>query len=275
MPFAALEKTDRFAFGTNWRHFLTHLDDQRIAEAERSLQDMLNVTTLKDQRFLDIGCGSGLFSLAAMRLGAAHVHSFDYDPESVDCARALKRQFYPADPRWTIDQGDVLDPAFVATLAAERWDIVYAWGVLHHTGNLWLALQHVADLVPSQATLFLSIYNDQGTRSRIWRLIKKTYNQGRMRRMAIQGIFIPYFVTRSFVMELLRGHNPLGVYRNYQHARGMSRVHDWYDWLGGYPFEVAHPDEIFAFHRSRGFVLDRLKSRAMGLGCNEYVFHKP
>jgi 2-polyprenyl-6-hydroxyphenyl methylase/3-demethylubiquinone-9 3-methyltransferase len=54
----------------------------------------------------------------------------------------------------------------------------------------------------------------------------------------------------------------------------MSRVHDWFDWLGGYPFEVARPEEIFAFYQARGFSLERLKTCGGGLGCNEFVLRK-
>src|SRR5262245_47233957 len=74
---------DRFEFGKNWTRFLAVLDDERIDEACKSLRRMLGVDTLARRSFLDIGCGSGLFSLAAMRLGAARVVSFDFDPHSV------------------------------------------------------------------------------------------------------------------------------------------------------------------------------------------------
>src|SRR6185436_15028626 len=67
----------RFEFGANWQRFLSVLTDERIARAEASLCAMLDRTSLADTRFLDIGCGSGLFSLAARRLGA-EVYSFDF-----------------------------------------------------------------------------------------------------------------------------------------------------------------------------------------------------
>ena len=84
-----IDDKNRFSFGANWERFLTVLDENRIMEAERSLRQMLQVEQLEGKRFLDIGSGSGLFSLSARRLGAV-VHSFDYDPQSVACTSELR-----------------------------------------------------------------------------------------------------------------------------------------------------------------------------------------
>src|SRR5205823_13815006 len=84
----------RFAFGRNWQHFLQNVDEERIAEAEKSLCSMLEIQDLRGKSFLDVGCGSGLFSLAAIRLGASRIHSFDFDPQSVACTQTLKRRYF-------------------------------------------------------------------------------------------------------------------------------------------------------------------------------------
>src|SRR3954454_16328911 len=117
---------ERFEFGENWRRFLDVLDEERITRAERSLRDMLGVESLSGRSFLDIGSGSGLFSLAARRLGAERVHSFDFDPQSVACTRELRRRYFGDDPRWTIEQRSVLEEGFVEGLG--RWDVVYSGG---------------------------------------------------------------------------------------------------------------------------------------------------
>jgi len=259
----------RFAFGENWRRFLDILDDSRIAAAENSLRQMLDVASLNGRSFLDIGCGSGLFSLAARRLGA-RVHSFDYDPQSVACAQELRRRYFPDDPQWDIEEGSVLDAAYLSALP--RFDVVYSWGVLHHTGNMWQALENAAARVAPGGKLFIAIYNDQGRTSDRWRAVKRTYN--RLPHGARFLVTIPVFVVgywRRILKDTLRL-KPLDSMRNYSGYRGMSVWRDLIDWVGGYPFEVAKPEAIFDFYFQRGFTLTRLVTCGGTMGCNEFVF---
>jgi 2-polyprenyl-6-hydroxyphenyl methylase/3-demethylubiquinone-9 3-methyltransferase len=266
-----VKKGERFEFGKNWRRFLSVLNDKRIDEAEKSLAAMLQVDTLEGRTFVDIGCGSGLFSLAARRLGA-DVTSFDFDPDSVACAEELRRRYFPSDDRWRISAGSALDAGFLESLG--RFDVVYSWGVLHHTGHMWDALENVTGNVAPGGRLFISIYNDQGVKSGIWKRIKRIYCSGAAGKAAVSAVFIPLFVVYGAVRDLAGGRNPARRYREYSKKRGMSIYHDWFDWLGGYPFEVARPDEITEFYAARGFRLLKLV-RAESLGTNQFVFQRP
>ena len=262
---------DRFGFGKNWARFLSVVTEEHIAAAEGSLRRLLQVEDLKGKRFLDIGSGSGLFSLAARRLGAT-VHSFDFDPQSVACARELKRRFFNGDPSWSIEQGSVLDAEYIRSLG--QFDVVYSWGVLHHTGAMWAALEHAALPVAPGGQLFIAIYNDQGGASRRWRAVKKLYCSSPLGRAVVCGVAIPWFIGRQFAIDCLKGNNPATIYRQYKRRRGMSPLHDWLDWLGGYPFEVAKPEVIFAFYRDKNFDLTNLTTKGALAGCNEFVFRR-
>jgi 2-polyprenyl-6-hydroxyphenyl methylase/3-demethylubiquinone-9 3-methyltransferase len=268
---------ERFAFGSNWANFLRVLNDARIAEAEQSLRRMLNVDHLHGKRVLDIGSGSGLFSLAARRLGAT-VHSFDYDPESVACTTELRRRNDPIDDGWVVESGSVLDAEYLRTLGT--WDVVYSWGVLHHTGAMWEALNNVSQLVAPEGLLFISIYNDQQGLSVWWRWLKRTYNRlpRLLRTPYALAVLGPHEVMR-FLRTTARSRDPrvyfVGISQYAARSkRGMSYWHDLIDWIGGYPFEVATPEAIFDFCAARGFEMVKLKTCGGGLGCNEFVFRR-
>ena len=265
---------ERFAFGKNWTAFLNVVDEDRIRRAERSLTEMLEVEDLSGKRFLDIGSGSGLFSLAARRLGAT-VTSFDFDTNSVECTNALRHRYCPDDRQWNIEQGSVLDELLIARLG--KFEIVYSWGVLHHTGKMWLALEHAARCVENGGLLFIAIYNDSGSRSERWRRIKSMYC--RLPRVLktpfALAVSTPTEIKR-FLGYVLRG-RPSGYFEEskyYWNSRGMNRWHDLIDWVGGYPYEFAGPSKLFKFFRDRGFKLVNMKCDNVGLGCNEMVFKR-
>lgn len=265
---------ERFEFGENWKRFLEVLDDRRISEAQESLKMMLEVDDLKGASFLDMGSGSGLFSLAARRLGA-RVHSFDFDPQSVACTTELRRRYYPGSDSWTVEEGSVLDGSFLNSLG--KFDVVYSWGVLHHTGDLWRALENAWQPVAPNGKLFIALYNDTGSQTARWKLIKRTYNEvpGVLKNPFVVLVMVPRVAkdaTRALLT--LRFGEFIKSWRDRGYGRGMNRWRDLVDWVGGYPYEVSTPDDVFDFYRNRGFTLTKLRCGKVGMGCNEFVFVK-
>lgn len=261
----------RFQFGKNWKRFIIGLNEKNIAAAEATLKKMLGVENFHDRKFIDIGSGSGVFSLAARRLGA-QVHSFDYDPYSVACTSELKSRYFPNDTNWIIEEGSALNEEYLQSLG--RHDFVYSWGVLHHTGSMWDALKNVCALVSDEGCLYIAIYNDQGKASKRWLVVKSIYN-----RIPIWGrffILVPACIRLwgpTLVRDLIRG-TPFYTWNNYWKTRGMSPWRDVVDWVGGYPFEVARPEEIIEFFQKRDFLLQKLITCGRGHGCNEFVFRR-
>jgi 2-polyprenyl-6-hydroxyphenyl methylase/3-demethylubiquinone-9 3-methyltransferase len=264
----------RFAFGSNWRRFLDELNERRIDEAEASLRHMLEAPSLQQRSFLDIGCGSGLFSLAARRLGA-RVHSLDFDPQSVACAIELKRRFFPGDPSWTIEEASVLDRAHLAALGT--FDVVYSWGVLHHTGRMWEALGNAQQAVAPGGRLYIALYNDTGSQAARWRSIKRLYNRlPRTLRFPYTVVVITPGELRRMAGALarLRPQDYVHSWTRYTGRRGMSRWRDVVDWVGGYPYEFATPEDVFDRCRAAGFSLTKMICGNVGTGCNEFVFSR-
>lgn len=267
---AVVANADKFGFGENWRSFLDELDDARIAEAEKALQWMLSGVRIDGSRFLDIGSGSGLSSLAARRLGAV-VHSFDYDRQSVECTKTLRDRFFPGDAAWVVESGSILDGDYLAKLG--QFDVVYSWGVLHHTGAMYKSLKNAAGLVSPGGLFAFALYR----KTRLcwfWTLEKRWYcrasaqAQSACRRVYVALMRLAFAATgRNFNAYV-------GAYRG---NRGMSYVHDVHDWLGGYPYESIRPAEVEHEMARIGFTRIRSKVQGyswglFGSGCDEYVF---
>jgi len=267
----------RFSFGKNWAEFLTHsLDTERVAIAIRQTGSFLGVSDLRGLTFMDIGCGSGLFSYAAYAMGAERITSFDLDPLAVQCCLTMKERAGNPD-NWEVFQGSILDPGALQRLPLV--DVVYAWGVLHHTGDMWAAVRHAASFVKPGGCLFVSIYNrleyDSLTRyrgSHGWLRIKRAYNRSGWLGKRIMEC---WFAGKDIAVSLLSLRNPLGHIRHYRNKRGMSWWYDIVDWLGGYPYEFASASEVFQFcRRELGLTLERLKTNS-SIGCNEFLFSRP
>ena len=258
----------RFKFGENWQNFVVSIDESQLRNARAALIDLLGTESLENESFLDAGCGSGINSLAAQNLGARRIHSFDYDDNSVKATQALSSRSL-ADIEWSIEQGSLTDHHYLTGLG--KFDTVYTWGVIHHTGAMWQVAESLPDLVNPGGRLIVAIYNDQGIISKIWRAIKRIYVESPsvVQTVMAAGYFAPTYLAANLKSLILKRR------LRRTRPRGMSAWHDAIDWVGGYPFEVASREQVVEFYEQRGFTTEKVVSVGSKLGCNQFVFRSP
>lgn len=257
-----------FEFGANWLDYLQHVDEAAIREAEKGLLKLIPQDELRGARFLDIGCGSGLHALAAVRLGSGGVVAIDIDPDSVLAARTTLAGR---------DNASVRELSIFDASPDELglFDVVYSWGVLHHTGAMWDAVARAAALVRPGGLLALALYQKTPCCG-MWRAEKRFYTAAPE---PIRAIVRAFYKSICFFRLLLSGRNPFRVIREYKSSRGMNFHIDVRDWLGGYPYESASPAEIHRqlaalnFEAFREYPLPRAIG-LLGTGCAEFVFRR-
>jgi hypothetical protein len=142
---------------------------------------------------------------------------------------------------------------------------------------MWDALDNVKPLVKQGGQLYIAIYNELHPLTDRWLSIKRTYNRlPSIARWPFAVAIIAALESRAFihfarhrtVREYLR------LWTHYHSVRGMSKWHDWFDWIGGYPYECATIEELAEYFGKDGFALEWLESRATGTGCNELSFRR-
>ncbi|MFH1371299.1 MAG: methyltransferase domain-containing protein [Planctomycetota bacterium] len=256
--------TERFAFGENWQNFSRQITCENYLSAKRSLEEL--VGNLAGKTVLDVGCGSGLFSIAASGLGAKKVVAFDFDPQCVTTAQNLLKTVFQWDPKI---KGDAIEFSVNSILnedlAIGPFDVVYSWGVLHHTGDMYKAFEASGKLVAKNGLLAVAIYNKHWT-SPVWKLIKRTYikSPAIIRKILVWLVFI----VKIPAVLIISRRNP------FSKERGMSYFTDIVDWVGGYPYEYATPAGVTQFFEQRGFKLKKLVKTKGFTGCNEFVFER-
>ena len=277
-----------FQFGRNWKNYAKKVVTEKvIEEAKYSLlryipENMNKEQFFKNKTFIDVGCGSGLFSLSALILGAKKVISFDIQEESIEALKIIKSRFkylIPDNIIWDYFVGDILDKNLVEKLE-NTGDIVYSWGVLHHTGNMWKAIENTCRLVKPKSFLIIAIYNHASS-SPVWLKIKKFYNK-HPKLQPLLGSLYGIYVSLGFMIR----QKTFNLYRD----RGMHVFYDAIDWIGGYPYEYACFEEVKDFVEKLGFKLVKSprklpceknqKSNLLNMfrtkntGNNEFVFQR-
>lgn len=260
------QRGSHFDFGKNWAEYSALIDETRLDAATDSVHRL--VPNLAGKTFLDIGSGSGLFSAAALRLGAKRIQAVDIDEDSVATTRHVL-ETYAAGKDWAAEQMSVFD---ISPEKFGRFDVVYSWGVLHHTGDMWRAIDCAANMVDVGGTFAFALY-EKTPLCGAWRVEKRAYmNAGPGAQKAARKTYAIFFKIARFASG--RGFSKANM------QRGMQFDHDLHDWMGGYPYESTNPQEVKAHMAKLGFepVMElpvRVHAAGMfGTGCSEYVYRR-
>lgn len=282
MTQAAAQKRDErfdvnshYGFGENWADYSKHIDEAKIAMAEEGLWKLLPSSTLEGKTFLDIGCGSGLHTLSALRSGIKGAACIDIDPHSVATTEAVLKRFWPGD-NYVAFEHNILSDTTDRRLPVGGFDIVYSWGVLHHTGDMWAAVEKAAHYVAPGGKFVIALYK-KSPLCNFWRAEKKLYTNVPALRPVLNAAYMALYCG----IKVALGQNPVRYIRDYEEERGMRFITDVKDWLGGYPYESATADEVQAQVEAMGFTLERSYNieapkggGILGSGCGEYVFKR-
>jgi 2-polyprenyl-6-hydroxyphenyl methylase/3-demethylubiquinone-9 3-methyltransferase len=260
-----------YEFGANWKDYADKIDSDAIENAEQGLSKLISPSDILEKTFLDIGSGSGLHSLSALRLGAKFVVAIDIDHNSAETTR------FTIQRNWTANNFDVQLLSILEPEARHlgQFDVVYSWGVLHHTGSMWKAIEKASSHVAPGGKFVIAIYRKTPL-CWAWKIEKRIFtNSGPLVRSFIRNCFIG-----AYKLGLLAtNRRPSEFIRNYKESRGMNFYNDIDDWLGGYPYDSATESEIVRFMKSLGFTDELVvelhpKLGLFGTGCSEFRFRK-
>lgn len=262
-----------FAFGENWKSFASGLGEEGRDLATASLHKLFPGGELVRANFFDIGSGSGLHMVAARALGAGDVQGIDIDPASVEASHAVLSRFLP-DGGWSVRRKSVFD---LTPAEDGLHDVVYSWGVLHHTGEMWGAVERAASLVRPGGYFAIALYR-KSPFCGAWGVIKRLYASGGP---VVQTLMRAVYKPAYLLGLMATGRNPFRYLREYRLNRGMDWHHDVHDWMGGHPYESAAPEEVVDFLEKLGFTLERSFTKPaaafgfFGTHCDEFVARRP
>jgi 2-polyprenyl-6-hydroxyphenyl methylase/3-demethylubiquinone-9 3-methyltransferase len=256
-------KNIAFNFGENWQAFSQNsLDTDKFKAAVESMEQLIGPNNIQNRSFLDIGCGSGIFAIAASLLGAKKVVGIDISKESIAASMANKDQFAPQNNIAFFHKSIFDDDLFAIGI----FDIVYSWGVLHHTGDMNKAINCAAQCVAEGGLFVVAIYNKHWS-SGLWKSIKWFYNV--MPKWIQKPMVWIFYIIIALAKMIVTRKNPFT-----KKKRGMSFYYDVVDWIGGYPYEYASKEDIIDLMTKKGFAFLKFIKAAVPTGCNEFVFLK-
>jgi 2-polyprenyl-6-hydroxyphenyl methylase/3-demethylubiquinone-9 3-methyltransferase len=230
-----MREDGEFSFGFNWLDFVKKRMTTEIIGMHKdnlkNLYDQININ-LEGKSVFDIGCGSGLSSISFALLGCKHIVSMDIDSYSVQATNYTKDMFWKGNTRttWEIKQHSIMEDSIVPE---QSFDIVYSWGVLHHTGDMWRAIRNSVKFVKPGGLFHVALYRSGA------KLTKSLEEKYRFK-----------LADKETKIKMLYDRAGQKIF-NVKKGRGMNKFHDALDWLGGLPYEVCDPEVLFGWLKSQ------------------------
>ncbi|MBN1271496.1 MAG: class I SAM-dependent methyltransferase [Candidatus Aminicenantes bacterium] len=155
------EKVGRF-YDVVWTEYIPE-----YPETEKHWELFYSEKEVKSKWVLDAGCGTGIFSIIFANKGAGQVTGIDISEGSLNTARKLSKKFGLKNTRF--EKQDMLALPY----ESEFFDIVWAWGTVHHTTDPLRAVNELIRVLKKEGSLLLAVY----TRTKltfIHEIIRKT-----------------------------------------------------------------------------------------------------
>jgi len=263
----------RFKFGENWSNYSSSVNLEKIELAKKDIIRL--VGDVSNKSVIDIGCGSGIHTVAFIQLGVKSIVSFDYDLKSVETTKKLVKKFCYKKSKYKVFQADILNIDSLSGLNKRKFDIVYSWGVLHHTGSMFEAIISTTKFLKDNGILVLGLYVKTKL-CNFWYYEKKIFNKYKFLQPLIK---LPFLFFLIIGLSLKKRSSPYKIIHDYKKQRGMSIIFDVNDWLGGFPYESIDDNSLLNFLKLKGFKIVRkfnTNSRIgfFGAACGEWVLKK-
>jgi len=266
-----LKDKKHFAFGENWDLYSRQIDSRHIENSKKDFIGLTHLDCLEGMKVLDIGSGSGIHSLSMMLLGCKNLVSLDYDFDSVSTTkRVLSGKIFKGD--YQVIQADILK--HIPELDGHTFDLVYSWGVLHHTGDMMKGIDESVRYVKPGGLIALALYRKTLFCS-FWKIEKFIYSKSpKLLQRVVQKSYELVFALHTY----LKTGQTFGSYKHdYLQKRGMEFSRDVHDWLGGYPYESIDPKYLIQYMQLMGFSLvnSNIAKKQIGIlgsGCDEFLF---
>ena len=220
------------------RHWSTYVPN--IEPCREHVEMFFGEGEIEDKLVLDAGCGTAVFSFVFTEKGARDVVALDLTKRSLLEARMRTKRLGSGKVHFV--RATMLSLPF----GDEAFDVVWAWGAVHHTDRPWEALAELCRMVKIGGVLFLAVY----LRTRL------TWLHEAIRRGCV---LLPTCVHRPTAAILALIAAPIvAVFKKREKSRKgetlRALVHDFYF------TPVRHytnPDNVTSFLRGRGFEVEQ------------------